>query len=145
MDPASVFAQARAMLRPGGGVAIVSHGLPLWLADADWARALNLFLEDWFQTSTGNLCGVDDRTREERARLLGATGFVDVTVLRHDYEAELTIDYVIGHLYSALSDGQVPADRRGDFEAGIRNATANSTDALVEHVPVVTLAAHTPT
>jgi SAM-dependent methyltransferase len=144
MDPASVFAQARSMLRPGGGLAIVSHGLPLWLADADWARAVNHFLREWFQTSAVNQCGLDDRTREERAHLLSAAGFVDVTELRHDYEVELTDDYVIGHLYSALSESQVPADRRADFEAGIRSAIDQSSDALVERVPVVTLAARTP-
>ena len=145
MDPGSVFSRVRTMVRPGGGLAIVSHGLPLWLADADWARALKRFLTHWFQTSSENLCGLDDRTREERARLLGAAGFVHVSELRHDYEAELTVDYVIGHLYSALSERQVPADSRADFEAGIRTAIGHSNEAFVEHVPVVTLAARTPT
>lgn len=145
MDPASVFADARTLLRPGGGIAVVSHGLPLWLADAEWARAVNRFLTDWFDRPTGDLCGLDDHARDERAQLLDAAGFIDVTVLRHDYTAELTPDYVVGHLYSALSEEQVPADRRADFESGIRSAIEHSaTDAMVEQVPVITLAARTP-
>jgi SAM-dependent methyltransferase len=144
MDPASVFAQARELLSPGGGLAVVSHGQPLWLADTDWARSVRAFLEGWFGTSTGNRCGLDDRTREERRRLLSETGFVDVTDLRHEYDAELTVEYVIGHLYSALSEGQVPPDRRAEFEAGVRNALEHRTDAFVEHVPVITLAATSP-
>lgn len=39
MNPASVFADARELLRPGGGIAIISHGVPLWLADTPWARS----------------------------------------------------------------------------------------------------------
>lgn len=145
MDPASVFADARTLLRPGGGIAIVSHGLPLWLADVEWARAVNRFLLDWLEAPTASFCGLDDNTRHERARLLTDAGFIDVTVLRHDYQVELSPDYIVGHLYSALSEKQVPADRRADFESGIRSAIEQSaTDAMIERVPVVTLAARTP-
>ena len=145
MDAASVFDEARALLRPGGGIAIVSHGLPLWLADTDWARAVNRFLADWLDTTTGGLCGLDDQSRQERAALLATAGFIDITVLRHDYSVELSPDYVVGHIYSALSEAQVPADRRADFESGLRSAMErNTTGAMIEHVPVVTLAARTP-
>jgi hypothetical protein len=61
-------------------------------------------------------------------RLLAETGFVDITVLRHDYEAELTPQYILGHLYSALSCTQVPADRRPDFETGVLTAIKNARD-----------------
>ena len=144
MDPASVLDQARTLLRPGGGIAIVSHGLPLWLADTDWARAVNRFLADWLDTPTGGLCGLDDQSRQERATLLATVGFSDITVLRHDYSVELSPDYIVGHMYSALSESQVPADRRADFESGLRSVIERSTtNEMMEHVPVVTLAART--
>lgn len=118
MNPADVFANARPLLRPGGGIAIVSHGVPLWLADNGWAREVNRFLQDWLGASTGGQCGVDDRTRADRAATLSECGFVEVTVLHHEYTAQLTPQYVVGHLYSALSETQIPVDRRADFEKG---------------------------
>lgn len=145
METAEMFARARAVLRPGGGIAIASHGIPMWLAQTDWARALNAYLTDWLDAPVRDWCGLDENTRAERARLLASAGFVDVTVLRYAYDVELTADFVIGHLYSALSSEQVPPERRQDFEAGLRSVIERSaTGPLVEHVPVVTLAARTP-
>lgn len=144
MDASQVFTQANRLLRAGGGIAVVSHGLPLWLTDTPWARALNRYLQEWLGQPTGWMCGLDDVTCDERIRLLQAAGFQDVTVLRHAYEAVLTPQYVVGHLYSALSEQDVPIDRRTAFEQGVL-ATLHEhepTTGLVEDVPVVTLAAH---
>lgn len=146
MDPASVFADARELLRPGGGIAIISHGVPLWLADTAWAREVNRYLQGWLGASTGGQCGMDEQSRLERADQLVACGFVDVTVFRHDYTAQLTPQYIVGHLYSALSETQVPVNRRADFEAGLLSAIERGSivDPLIEHVPVITLAATAP-
>src|SRR4029077_4534794 len=35
------------ILREGGGVAVVTNGIPLWLQDAAWSKALRAWLENW--------------------------------------------------------------------------------------------------
>ncbi|NNC12292.1 class I SAM-dependent methyltransferase [Planctomonas sp. JC2975] len=146
MDPAAVFADALSVLRPGGGIAVISHGWPLWLADSDWSRAVRAFLEQWLGHGTARTCGLDEQTLHERESLLTSTGFVDVTVSRHEYTTEVTPDYVVGNLASALSDEQVPAARRSEFEAGVRTALAQGAGSLPleERVPIVVLAARAP-
>lgn len=141
MDPAQVFAHVHRLLRPGGGIAVVSHGFPLWLAATGWAQALNRFLQEWLGQPSGWMCGSDDATRRERAALLVAAGFQDVTVLRHQYEAVLSAEYVVGHLYSALSPQAVPAQRRPAFEQAVLSILHDHEPAegLLEEVPVVTL------
>lgn len=140
MDAAQVFAQAHGLLRPGGLIALLSHGVPLWLGEAPWEKALNRYLQDRLGQPGGSMCGVDDPTRDQRAALLRTAGFVEVAVLRHHYQAVLTLEYVIGHLYSAVSAENVPVEHRAAFQAGVRSAlqVGHPTD-LIEDVPVVTL------
>lgn len=139
MDAAAVFAAGRRLLRPGGGVAVITHGRPLWLGERDWTRALRGYLEDWFGPVSDN-CGTDEATLAERRRLLEAAGFTDVTVLEHRFEAPLDADLVLGHLYSALSPGQVAPERRDEFAAGVRDVLRPHAEVgpggLVEDVPV---------
>jgi SAM-dependent methyltransferase len=140
MDAAAVFAAARQLLRPSGGIAVITHGRPLWLGDRDWARALRAYLEDWFGPVTST-CGADERTLQERRRLLEQAGFADVEVLEDRFVEPLNVDYVLGHLYSALPPDQIAPHRRGEFEGGLRAALQpyrerGSHAALVEDVPV---------
>lgn len=146
MDPAAVFADAAALLRPGGGIAIVSHGWPLWLADTGWSRELRTFLEEWLGQAAAGTCGLDDDTLREREQLLTDAGYRDVTVLRDEYTADLTPEYIVGNLYSALSETQVPRGRRREFEAGVLAAVQRGTDpaGLTERVPVRILTGRAP-
>ena len=89
-------------------------------------------------------CGTDEQTLRARRRLLEQAGFVDVDVLEHDFEALLDVDYVLGHLYSALPPGRIVTDRRPAFEAGLRAALRPYSEPaanarLVEDVPVQVL------
>jgi SAM-dependent methyltransferase len=139
MDAPAVFAAARGLVRPGGAVAVITHGRPLWLGDRDWIRALRAYLEGWLGPVTGS-CGTDRRTGTERRRLLERAGFADVVLLEERYTARLDADYVVGHLYSALSPGQLAADAREEFAAGVRAVVQpyadRGPDGLVEDVPV---------
>jgi SAM-dependent methyltransferase len=38
MDHQALFSDAMPLLRPGGGIAVVTNGTPLWLQDTDWSR-----------------------------------------------------------------------------------------------------------
>jgi SAM-dependent methyltransferase len=140
MDADAVVAAAARLLRPGGGIAVITHGRPLWLGERDWTRALRDYLEDWFGPVAGT-CGTDQRTVRERRRLLGRAGFQHVDVLEHRFEELLDVDYVIGHLYSALPPGRIASDRLPEFEAGLRSALRPYSEhapdaALIEDVPV---------
>ncbi len=139
MDATAVFAAARRLLCPGGGVGVITHGRPLWLGEQDWARVLRGYLEEWFGPVTAT-CGTDEQTRTERRWLLEQAGFADVAVLEHHFQAPLNANCVVGHLSSALSPGQVAPDRRDEFAAGVRAVlrpyTERGPDGTVEDVPV---------
>jgi SAM-dependent methyltransferase len=146
MDPAVVFTAAKLLLRPGGGIAVITHGRPLWLGERDWTRALRGYLEDWFGPVRGD-CGTDEQTRSQRRRLLEQAGFADVAVLEHHFTVPVDADFVIGHLYSTLPPGRLPDDRRDQFAIGVRavlRARAVSGDRLIEDVPVDVLVGRRP-
>jgi SAM-dependent methyltransferase len=42
-----LFQAARPLLRRGGGVAVVTNGIPLWLQDIAWSRSLRRCMEEW--------------------------------------------------------------------------------------------------
>ena len=47
MDAEAVFPRPRGCYAPGGGIAVITHGRPLWLGERDWMRALRAYFEDW--------------------------------------------------------------------------------------------------
>jgi len=122
MDAPALFEAAHRGLAPGGAVAIITHGIPLWLNEEHWARALNAYLTDWFGRPLTARCGSDEAALRERQDQLAAAGFSDVAVIKHRYQADIDADYVIGHLYSALDADALPTARRPEFEGGLRRA-----------------------
>ncbi len=107
MDYPALFDRARNMLRPGGGLAIISNGVPIWQQDSDWSRALGSALEGWFDKPSSNTCGTADADRARYRSALSDAGFA-VEEARYTYEAEITFDDVIGGLFSALSPTEAP-------------------------------------
>ncbi|MCG8920815.1 class I SAM-dependent methyltransferase, partial [Actinokineospora sp. PR83] len=122
MDHDHLFAEARTLLRPGGGVLVVSNGLPLWHQDTDWSRNLHAFLADWLGNPLANTCGTDARTRELYADSLRAHGYT--VVERHfDHTAALTVEQVVGGVLSALPAHRLPPrEERAEFAARISEA-----------------------
>jgi trans-aconitate methyltransferase len=55
MNHRDLFEDVVPLVRPGGGVAVVTNGMPLWLQETDWSRALRDFLEHWLGARL-NLC-----------------------------------------------------------------------------------------
>lgn len=139
MDAPAVFSAAGRLLRPGGGVAVITHGRPLWLGERDWTRGLRGYLEEWFGPVHGT-CGTDQHTRQKYHQLLEQAGFVDVEVLGHFFQVPLDADFVLGHLHSALPPDRLAPDRRGEFTAGVRALllpyVEHGEGELVEDVPV---------
>jgi SAM-dependent methyltransferase len=140
MDAPRVFAACHGLLRSGGGVAVITHGVPLWLGQTDWAQSLRRFLESWTGRTVSGTCGTDEASRQQRAKELRQAGFADVTDLADGYECVVDAEYVIGHLYSAMSETMVPAHRRHEFENGVRRSLDPfQGQSMVEDVPVTVL------
>jgi SAM-dependent methyltransferase len=140
MDAPTVFAACSRLLTPGGAVAIVTHGVPLWLGEGEWNRALRMYLESWTGHEATATCGSDDAALQQRRTELTTAGFGGVCVLRHRYDAVVDAASLIGHLYSAVPEDMVPADRRNEFEAGVRRVLKPfEPGPLIEDVPVTVL------
>jgi hypothetical protein len=136
MDHKALFASARAVLRDGGGVAVVTNGEPLWLQDNDWSRTLRAVLEEWTGEDVGWACGMDEESRAGYRAAMADAGYV-AGETRVEYEADLDIEHMVGLMFSAMSTEDVSDPvRRNDFAGRVRAALAPRT-RFVEHVTVV--------
>ena len=122
MAHAELFDACVPLLRPGGGVAVVTNGTPLWLQDSDWSRALRGFLARWAGETPTYACGTDEQSQREYQQALAAAGY-QVTTTAVDYVAELDLDQVVGGVLSAMGAGRLPAaDQRSSFAAELGQA-----------------------
>jgi SAM-dependent methyltransferase len=118
-----VFAAARRLLRPGGGLAVIANGTPLWQQPSHWSQALRAALEGWLDTRLDSCCGTDPASRQRYRAELGKAGFTGFCEETADYVGHLTVEQVIGHLYSAMPRRLLPPpDRRAAFAGHIREA-----------------------
>lgn len=131
------------VFRPGGGIAVVTNGTPMWLQDSSWSRALRGFLEEWLGTALTATCGTDDASRQRYRDAMTDAGF-GVTEIIHSYTDELDLDRIAGGIYSALGTQKLPPpDQRAGFAAGIGRAVTPHAP-FIEHVPVHILAGRAP-
>jgi SAM-dependent methyltransferase len=124
MNHEDLFRASAPLVRPGGGVAVVTNGTPLWLQDSDWSRALRGFLENWLDATVTFACGTDEQSQQRYRRDLAAAGY-EVLSAAFDYVAELDLDQLVGGVLSALPVTRLPAaDQRQAFAEQIRLAVA---------------------
>jgi trans-aconitate methyltransferase len=143
MDHDTLFPALYPLIRPGGGVAVVTNGTPQWLQDTPWSKALRAFVEHWIGHKTTLTCGSDAETQQRYAHSLRAAGYT-VHTNTVDYTDELTIDQIIGGTCSALPVGKLPTpEQRPGFEAQIQ-AALNPHAPFIEHVQVTTLMGQVP-
>ena len=123
------------LLRPGGGIAVITNGTPMWLQDSPWSRALRSFLEQWLGTTVTGTCGTDDASQQRYRDTLTGAG-LEVTETRYDYTDELDLDHLVGGVYSALPAQRLPPpDQRTAFAEQIRRAVTPHAP-FTEPVPV---------
>jgi len=131
------------LLRPGGGIAVVTNGTPMWLQDSPWSLALRGFLEHWLGTTAAGTTGTDDASQQSYRDTMAEAG-LGVTETRYDYTAELDFDHLVGGIYSALPTQRLPPpDQRAAFAAQIHRAVAPHAP-FTEHVPVRMLLGRRP-
>ena len=122
MDYTKLFQEAKPLLRFGGGIAVVANGVPLWQQDSDWSRALRAALGSWFHIEATATCGTDRATQQRYAEALAAAGY-EISEVVHEYEEDLGFEQVLGGVYSALSPGDLPGDRRDAFAEHVRGSS----------------------
>jgi trans-aconitate methyltransferase len=124
MDHARLFAAVRPLLRPGGGVAVVTNGEPLWLQDTAWSAALCEVVSSYLGTPPHRTCGTDETSQSRYADALSAAGYaVDSRVV--SYDAPLSVEEIVGGVFSAMSPAQLPApEARPAFTERVREAVA---------------------
>jgi SAM-dependent methyltransferase len=139
-----LFATTMRLLRPGGGVAVIANGTPLWQQPSEWSRALRQALEQWLGTRLESCCGTDAQSRlRYRDALLGA-GFTDVCEESLDYVGHLDFDEVIGGVYSAMPTRLLPQPaQRTAFAEHVRSSIGSG-GRFTEQVHVAALIAIRP-
>lgn len=138
MDHQVVFALARPLLKPGGGIAVVTNGIPLWLQDTDWSKAIKMLLEHWLGTSLTAHCGTDPDSQRRYATDLQHAGYTVTSTTNHRV-AKLDFEQLAGGVLSALPLSQLPQDQdRHTFERQLRDAVGPQ-ERFQEQVPVTVL------
>ena len=135
MDHDELFRAVLPLVRPGGGVAVITNGTPLWQQDSPWSRALRRFLEEWTGSPATAPCGTDAASQQRYRDSLTAAGYA-VREASVDYASDLSMDQLVGGIYSALGDDRLPApDQRPAFADQVRRVVAPH-EPLTEQVRV---------
>ena len=126
-------------MHPGGGVAILTNGTPLWLQDSGWSRATRCFLEQWLDCELVDRCGTDHRAQQRYREDLAAFGY-EVDGVDCDWVAELSFDQLLGGVLSAMGGDRLPAgEQRVAFAAGLREAVGSAQHFIEPvHVALIT-------
>jgi SAM-dependent methyltransferase len=131
-EPATLRASA-ALLRPGGGIGVVTQGPPLWLGGARWQRRVREVLEQRLGPTTDS-CGSDAAALSARVRLLEDLGLV-VRVASWRASHDVDAEWVVGHLGSALPSGALERGRPGGLADALHEALASESGSVfVEEV-----------
>ncbi|MFJ8689646.1 class I SAM-dependent methyltransferase [Micromonospora wenchangensis] len=135
MDRDALFRAVRPLLRPGGGVAVVTNGAPLWLQDAEWSGALRECMERLLGHPVTATCQTDEAGRRHNQDALVRAGYryAESSV---QYEAPLTVDDMVGGVFSAMSADRLPSMQgRATFTAEVRDALGGR-DKVTERIRV---------
>jgi SAM-dependent methyltransferase len=135
MNREELFRAVVPLVRGGGGVAVVTNGTPIWRQNSAWSRALRQFLEQWLDTKASATCGTDEASQQSYRDSLAGAGYA-VSTAAIDYDAELTIDQIVGGVYSALPVDQLPPHSQRPRFAEQVYLALHQHEPFTEHVRV---------
>jgi len=138
-----LFRTVAPLVRPGGGIAVVTNGTPLWLQDSAWSRALRDGLAAWFGSTPTGTCGTDDGSQRLYRDSLIATGY-QVAVTTVDYADELSLEQIIGGVYSALPVDRLPSPEQRPRFAERLSQALHPHRPFTERITVTILTARLP-
>ncbi|MFI6030486.1 class I SAM-dependent methyltransferase [Amycolatopsis magusensis] len=146
MAAETVFTTLWPLLEPGGGIAVIANGTPVWTQDEPWADALRETASKWLGPLRFPACGSSREERAAYAELLVGAGYTGVGEQRFDYREEAGIDEFIGSFYSAAPRDRLAAEQWELFDHDLRQAlTAAQPDGrFSEAVPVRILIGRKP-
>jgi ubiquinone/menaquinone biosynthesis C-methylase UbiE len=118
MEPQSTLHALMRLVRAGGAVAVAYNGSPMWLHPEAWAKGLRRVLE----AELGSVSDLDVATEGLRACELAMheLGYTEIERWQYTYESVIDIDFIVGHIYTALSPGRIPPNERPSFEQRIK-------------------------
>lgn len=137
MDAPVALRACADLLRPGGAVAILTQGPPLWLGAASWQVRVRQVLSERLGPASAT-CGTDMVALDERAEVLEGLG-LEVHVETWHASYEIDADWVLGHLGSALSPNTLRDEDPGGLAHALR-AALDEPRAEVMHEDVTTTA-----
>lgn len=123
-------------IAPGGAIVVVYNGSPMWLHPQPWAVALRSVLEARLgRLSGGDFTASALRDAEKAMRELG---YASIELWERSNAVTIDVDFVVGHILSAMSPEQLPAAQRDEFAGEVANAisAAAPSGRLVENVRV---------
>jgi SAM-dependent methyltransferase len=122
MEPQPTLRALMRLVREGGAVAVAYNGSPMWLHPDPWAQTLRRVLE----SRLGPVRDLDVAAEGLRACELTMRdlGYTRIERWEHTYESTIDTDFIIGHIFSALSPAQIPPGQRAGFEKQVRQEIA---------------------
>ena len=141
MDEPAALGRCAALLRPGGAVAMITQGPPLWQGAAPWQVRVGEALEA-ARGASEDPCGSDGAPLVRRAVVMTDLG-LDVST--HTWRAphRVDADWVVGHLSSALPPGAMDEDDSRGLAASVR-AALHGCSPLVEAVTTTAVIGRRP-
>jgi ubiquinone/menaquinone biosynthesis C-methylase UbiE len=144
MDAPGLFRTLHRLVRPGGGVAVITNGEPQWLLDTGWSRALRAHLEAWLRQPLTARCGTDRDAQHAYRQALANTGFTRIEEITIEHHEALPFDTLVGSVYSAMTPETIPTGQeRETFETRLRAALG--AEPYLEDVHVTLLAGRSDT
>jgi len=123
MDAPRLFRTLHRLVRPGGGVAVITNGEPQWLLDTGWSRALRAHLEAWLGQPLTARWGTDRDAQRAYREALANAGFGRIEETTVEHREALPFDALVGSVYSAMTPETIPTGReRETFETRLRAA-----------------------
>ena len=128
MDLDRVADTAAALLRPGGCMAVVTQGPPMWLGNDPWQVGVRTVLEDRFGP-VADTCGSDEQALQDRARLFRDRGWRTV-IRRWDATHRVDTAWILGHLGSALPAEALDAELSRELVARLESGPTDRTERV---------------